>query len=314
MSLSWNCFVLLCTVILSEAIPLPQASTTCDNGKYYPDPNNCNKFFICSNGQKLSLSCPSSLAWDNTIKACLKSSTLCQVSSLQVTDLPLAVSVASAQILNTAALTKPILSIATESQQAETPQTSTSATVLPPIINSVANKTDVLTLVTDSPQTTNDILEIFSLSSITDVSKLTASVMKETEQLKTTSEAPILATQTFNDVTSTPATHSLMSNIADVNKTETNVTESPLATTHVDELSSNSALDVSKVTVLVLNETEQLASTSSTSDIEFSTILNTDLNKTDLVTLSSESLQDVTQITDEPSTTSAIVVDTTSKN
>ncbi|XP_047125276.1 uncharacterized protein LOC124807443 isoform X1 [Hydra vulgaris] len=313
MSLSWNSFVLLCTVVLSKAIPLPQASTTCDNGKYYPDPNNCNKFFICSNGQKLSLSCPFSLAWDNTIKTCLKSSTLCQVSSLQVTDLPLAATVA-AQTLNTATLTKPILSIATESQQSETPQALTSATELPPIIDTVANKTDILALATDSPQTTNNILESFSLSSITVVSKLTASVMKETEQLTTASETPILPTQMLSDATLTPTTHSFMSDIADVNITGTFVTESPLVTTHVEELISNSAHDIAKITILLLNETEQLASTSSTSDIEFPTTINADASKTDLVTFSSEPLQDVTQIISEPSSTSAIDVDTTLKN
>ncbi|XP_065673506.1 chitin deacetylase 8 [Hydra vulgaris] len=82
MEILWYFFVLLCSVLPSETIPLPQAvSSTCEVGKFYHDTANCSVYFTCSNGQKLPLSCPLPLVWDNVLLTCFWSSSTCQIPS-----------------------------------------------------------------------------------------------------------------------------------------------------------------------------------------------------------------------------------------
>ena len=46
----------------------------CEFGKYYSDPSNCSRYFICDNGQRIQLACPPSLKWDINLLSCVLNS------------------------------------------------------------------------------------------------------------------------------------------------------------------------------------------------------------------------------------------------
>ncbi|XP_065654202.1 mucin-3A-like isoform X1 [Hydra vulgaris] len=75
----WNFCFLFYTALINEALSFKRVSNKCKSGSYYADPQNCNKFFICTNGRKLKFSCPSMLVWDSNFLTCLWSSSTCKL-------------------------------------------------------------------------------------------------------------------------------------------------------------------------------------------------------------------------------------------
>ncbi|XP_002154539.3 chitin deacetylase 8 isoform X1 [Hydra vulgaris] len=73
MNFIWFCLIQLCSIQSSKAAPFLQGNDVCKNGKFYPDAVNCRNYFVCSNGQLYSLSCPYPLVWDNSLLTCISS-------------------------------------------------------------------------------------------------------------------------------------------------------------------------------------------------------------------------------------------------
>lgn len=84
--MSFKKFLLLSTflVILSSRIVSAECPTVDDirNPVFLPDPTDCNRYFLCFNGAKISRSCSEGLYWDVINNRCdFSSNVTCYVST-----------------------------------------------------------------------------------------------------------------------------------------------------------------------------------------------------------------------------------------
>lgn len=56
---------------LSQNSPSTEStSTECSSGQYSPNPNSCEKFFICVNGHLVEQRCAAGLVWNQETSMC----------------------------------------------------------------------------------------------------------------------------------------------------------------------------------------------------------------------------------------------------
>ncbi|XP_065678550.1 uncharacterized protein LOC136080033 isoform X1 [Hydra vulgaris] len=234
-----KCLFLLYAVLPSETAPLPQVSIGCESGKFYSDPENCSKFFLCDSGRKFSLSCPPSLFWDNTKTACLPTKGLCQISSL-LTSPPTNTEVKPFQVKTSEINATDRLTLTTELPQVTfqpiNEVISTPAIEPFPVTSAISSETELIILATEAVQTTIQLTD--ELVSTESIPPTTAA----SETISLLTDSPKETIQLNNDLISTEL--DLIAGAASETEQYIPITESQNKNVQlVDEVFSNSATE-----------------------------------------------------------------------
>lgn len=74
-------------ILLIFCLKYSASSDECDNGKFYSDPENCERFFQCSNGVLYEMNCPGGLHFNPNSETCdYASDNSCEIQTTTITS------------------------------------------------------------------------------------------------------------------------------------------------------------------------------------------------------------------------------------